>query len=116
LNGEIISDEVFYAGLSDELNIFTGKTLGWAKGETHKAITSRIINKSIEALTIPEHQNSYPESNVYLNTSEALPKKLTSVGIAGFSSGAYYYVSSQTGNTDFDKKAIYKKVNWATKI
>jgi len=119
LNGEIISDEVFYAGLSDELNIFTGKTLGWAKGETHKAISSRIINKSIEALAIPEHKNSYPESNVYINASEAidaLPKQLTSVGTAGFSGDAYYYVSSQTGNTNFDKKAIYKKVNWATKI
>lgn len=119
LNGEIISDEVFYAGLSDELNIFTGKTLGWAKGETHKAITSRIINKSIQALTIPARQNSYPEANVYLNASEAievLPKQLTSVGTAGFSGGAYYYVSSQTGSTDFDKKSIYKKVNWAIEI
>ena len=119
LNGKIISDEVFYAGLSDELNIFTGKTLGWAKGETHKAITSRIINKSIETLTIPVRKNSYPETNVYLNVAEAvevLPKQLTSVGTAGFSGGVYYYVGSQTGNTDFDKKSIYKKVDWATKI
>ncbi|NQZ22987.1 MAG: hypothetical protein HRT53_13140 [Colwellia sp.] len=119
LKGEIISDEVFYAGLSDELNIFTGKTLGWAKGETHKAITSRIINKSIETLTVPVRKSSYPEANIYLNAAEAveaLPKQLTSIGTAGFSGGGYYYVGSQTGNTDFDKKAIYKKVDWATKI
>ena len=58
-------------------------------------------------------------ANIYLNAAEAveaLPKQLTSIGTAGFSGGGYYYVGSQTGNTDFDKKAIYKKVDWATKI
>lgn len=119
INGEIVTDEVFYAGHSGELNIFTGKTLGWAKGETHKSISSRIINQTIQALSIPSITNAYPENNVFLNAKgavEALPTELTSVGSAGFSGGMYYYVSPQTGNTDFDKKSVYQKVNWKQKI
>ena len=119
LNGKIIVDEVFYAGHSDELNIFTGKTLGWAKGETHKALVSRIINKTIEALSLPSHKNSYPELNIYLSPDEAvkkLPEQLTSVGNSIYSGGAYYYISPQTGRTDFDKKTIYQKVDWKSQI
>jgi len=119
VNGKIIIDEVFYAGHSDELNIFTGKSLGWAKGETHKAIASRIINQAIEALSTPTIKTAYPESHVFLDVKDAvaaLPTQLTSVGGAGISGGMYYYVSPQTGNTDFDKKSVYKKVNWKQKI
>lgn len=118
-NGEIIIDEVFYAGHSDELNIFTGKTLGWAKGETHKAISSRIINQTIEALSFPILKHAYPEKNIFLDAKDAvaaLPKELTSVGTAGFSGGFYYYVAPVTGNTNFDQKSVYQKLNWQQKI
>lgn len=119
VNGKIIIDEVFYAGHSDELNIFTGKSLGWAKGETHKAIASRIINQTIEALSTPTIKMPYPENHIFLDAKDAvaaLPTQLTSVGGAGISGGMYYYVSPQAGNTDFDKKSVYQKVNWKQKI
>ncbi len=115
INGEIIKDEVFYAGHSDELNIFTGKTLGWAKGETHKAISSRIINQTIQALSSPSLEQAYPEKNIFLNAKDAvsaLPPQLTSVGGAGFAGGMYYYVSPTTGNTNFNQKSVYQKVDW----
>lgn len=119
VNGKIIRDEVFYAGHSDELNIFTGKSLGWAKGQTHKAISSRIINQSIQLLSEPTLQNAYPENHVFLNAKDAvaaLPKQLTSVGSAGFSGGMYYYVGPTTGNTNFNQKSVYQKVNWQQEI
>ncbi len=119
VNGRIIKDEVFYAGYSDELNIFTGKTLGWAKGQTHKAISSHIINQSIQLLSAPSLVNAYPESHVFLDAKDAvaaLPSQLTSVGGAGFSGGMYYYVGSTTGNTNFNKKSVYQKVNWQQEI
>lgn len=119
LNGEIIRDEVFYAGHSDELNIFTGKTLGWAKGQTHKAISSRIINQSIQLLSKPTLTDAYPENHVFLDAKDAvaaLPTQLTSVGSAGFSGSMYYYVGSTTGNTNFNQKSVYQKVNWQQEI
>ena len=119
VNGEIIRDEVFYAGHSDELNIFTGKTLGWAKGQTHRAISSRIINQSTQSLSDPSLKSAYPENHVFLNAKDAvaaLPAQLTSVGGAGFSGGMYYYVGPTTGNTNFSQKSVYQKVNWQQEI
>nr|WP_136250606.1 hypothetical protein [Ningiella ruwaisensis] len=119
VNGEIILDEVFYAGHSDELNIFTGKTLGWAKGQTHKAISSRIINQVIQSLSDPSLTNAYSENHVFLNAKDAvaaLPSQLTSVGSAGFSGGMYYFVGSTTGSTNFNQKSVYQKVNWQQEI
>ncbi|MGR3980597.1 hypothetical protein [Pseudoalteromonas sp. 1181_04] len=119
VNGEIIKDEVFYAGHSDELNIFTGKTLGWAKSVTHKAISTRIINQSIQVLSVPSLKEAYSEENVFLNAKDAvdaLPAQLTSVGGAGVSGSAYYYVSPTTGNTNFNQKSVYKKIDWKQEI
>ncbi|MBD1581923.1 hypothetical protein [Pseudoalteromonas sp. S16_S37] len=118
-NGEIIIDEVFYAGHSDELDLLTGKSLGWAKGETHKAIASRIINQTIQTLSEPSLKNAYPEEHVFLNADDAvhaLPTQLTSVGTAGFSGGIYYYVSPTTGETNFHEKSVYQKVNWKLEV
>lgn len=118
-NGKIIVDEVFYAGHSDELNIFTGKSLGWAKGVTHKAISSRIINQTLQVLSQPTLKKAYPESNVFLDANEAvkaLPTQLTSVGTSGFTNGTYYFVGSSTGETAFDKKSAYEKVDWIKHI
>lgn len=119
VDGIVVHDEVFYAGHSDELNIFTGQTLGWAKSETHKAVSVRIINQVIEMLSEPNLKNAYPESHVYLNADEAvavLPAQLTSVGNAFMSGGMYFFISPVTGNTDFDKKSAYQKVNWSKEI
>ena len=119
VNGEIIQDEVFYAGHSDELNIFTGKTLGWAKSQTHKAISSRIINQSIQLLSEPSLTNAYPESHIFLNAEDAvaaLPSQLTSVAGAGFSGDMFYYVAPTTGKTNFNQKSVYQKVDWQHEI
>ena len=118
-NGQIIVDEVFYAGHSDELNLFTGKSLGWAKGVTHKAISTRIINQTLQALSQPTLKNAYPEAHIFLDANDAvkaLPTQLTSVGTSGYTNGTYYFVGSSTGNTDFDKKSAYKKVDWLKQI
>jgi hypothetical protein len=118
-DGKILVDEVFYAGHADELNIFTGKSLGWAKGETHKAISGRIINQVIANLSEPSRQNAYAEPHVFLDAAaavKALPAELTSVGSGGMAGGTYFYIEAQSGDTDFAKKALYQKVDWAARL
>lgn len=117
--GQVKFEEVFYAGHSDELHLLKGKSLGWAKEVTHKAIITRIVNKSIEFSSSNILSNAYPESFIYTNAEDAinaLPKELSSVGTAGLSSGYFYYVGSVKGETNFGKKAAFKKVDWASHL
>lgn len=114
-DGVIEFEEVFYAGHSDELNIFKGKSLGWAKGVTQKSIITRVVNKSLDFSSDSKILHAYPEDHIYTDAEaaiQALPKELSSVGGGGVGGGYFYYVGSFTGETNFDKKAAYKKVDW----
>ncbi|NRQ44464.1 hypothetical protein HRH59_18145 [Rheinheimera sp. YQF-2] len=118
-NGVIVSDEVFYAGHSDELHLLKGKSLGWAKGITHNAVVSRLINKAITYSSNKAITNAYPENHVFETAEQAvaaLPKSLTSVGAFGATGGGFYYVGSSTGQTDFQGKSAYEKVDWARQL
>ena len=118
-NGVIVLDEVFYAGHSDELHLLKGKSLGWAKGVTHNAVISRLVNQAISYSSNKAIVNAYPETHVFETAEQAvaaLPKSLTSVGAFGSTGGGYYYVGSSTGKTDFQKKAVYEKVDWAKQL
>lgn len=118
-NGVIVLDEVFYAGHSDELHLLKGKSLGWAKGITHNAVISRIVNQAISYSSNKTITKAYPENHVFETAEQAvaaLPKSLTSVGAFGAAGGMFYYVGSSTGQTDFQNKSVYEKVDWAKQL
>ena len=118
-DGVIVLDEVFYAGHSDELHLLKGKSLGWAKGVTHNAVVSRLVNQAISYSSNKAIARAYPENHVFETAEQAvaaLPKSLTSVGAFGAVSGGFYYVGSSTGQTDFQSKSVYEKVDWAKQL
>jgi hypothetical protein len=119
-SGELIHDEVFFAGHDMELNIFLGKTLGVAKNTTNKAIVNRIVNKVVNTLSENTINPKLSETHVY-NTAEelikVLPRQMTSVGMIFVETGvAVITMGSRTESTNFDNRAHFTKVNWLNEI
>ena len=110
----VLASEVFYAGHSDELLIFTGKTLGWAKAKTLQAIANRVVNETARLVSSSDSEAGLDESNVYLDRAELLailPKEMHSIGTPD-SGNAMLGVAAHDGMTKFEEKAEFERIDW----